>query len=79
MTVWDLEEEELIGAEFAIPGTATGAFMAPDGLSVVAFSDARTVVWSLDTALWAEKVCFAAGRNLTRPSGRSTSPAATTR
>ena len=39
--------------------------MAPDGQSVVAFSDVRTVVWNLDTKLWAEKVCFAAGRNLT--------------
>ena len=27
--------------------------------------DEAAVLWPLDTALWAEKVCFAAGRNLT--------------
>jgi hypothetical protein len=27
--------------------------------------ETRTILWNLDTVLWAEKVCFAAGRNLT--------------
>jgi hypothetical protein len=39
--------------------------MAPDGRSLVVTSDTATVVWDLDTARWAEKVCLAAGRNLT--------------
>ena len=39
--------------------------LSPDGSSLLVVGDTRTVVWSLDPNLWAEKVCFAAGRNLT--------------
>ena len=39
--------------------------MSADGSKVTVVSDQAVVVWDLNTKLWAEKVCFAAGRNLT--------------
>ena len=69
VSVWDLQTNELVGANFNwLQSSGVGpdsAFMSPDGSYVVSSSDGATVVWSLDTSLWAEKACFAAGRNLT--------------
>jgi WD40 repeat protein len=62
--VWDLEKKVLIGSSFAWLA-ATNAFLTPDGKGLLVASDQATVLWDLDTALWAEKVCLAAGRNLT--------------
>jgi WD40 repeat protein len=69
-SVWDLGTRESIGSGFnwlqsATPGKSDDVFLAPDGSSLVVSSDAATVVWRLDQELWAEKVCRAAGRNLT--------------
>jgi len=64
VTVLDLEKEASIGSSFAPPG-ATAAFPAPDSKSLLVASDETTILWNLDTKLWAEKVCLAAGRNLT--------------
>ena len=53
----------------AVFGTATGqsaaAFATPDGKSLLVASDQATVLWDLNTQALPEKVCFAAGRNLT--------------
>jgi DNA-binding CsgD family transcriptional regulator/WD40 repeat protein len=64
VSVVDVEAGAVIGASFgkAVQG---GAIMAGDGKSLIVVGDAGTTTWSLDTALWAGKVCFAAGRNLT--------------
>jgi hypothetical protein len=64
VALWDLEKEASIGSSFAPPG-ATAAFPMPDGKSLLVATDDMTILWNLDTKLWAEKVCLAAGRNLT--------------
>jgi hypothetical protein len=64
VSVWDVETKTSIGASFAAAGT-TSAHLLPDGKSLLVASDQQTILWNLDTALWGEKVCFAAGRNLT--------------
>jgi WD40 repeat protein len=64
VSVWDLPTKVSIGSSFAW-STPTSGFPSPDGKSLLVTSDTSTVLWSLDTALWAEKVCLAAGRNLT--------------
>ncbi len=67
VTVWELELRQPIGASL-------GQTPAPEGQGAVAFTpDNRLVVsndgsmtlWGLDVGLWAEKVCLAAGLNLT--------------
>jgi WD40 repeat protein len=63
--VWDLETQTSIGSSFALPGTRA-AYVMPGGASLLVASDDMTVLWSLDTTLWAEAACKAAGRNLTR-------------
>ena len=63
--VWDVEKGEKIGSAFASSGSATAAWMSADGSKVTVVSDQAVVVWDLNSKLWAEKVCFAAGRNLT--------------
>ncbi len=40
-------------------------FSFANGSALVTSSDGATVVWDLDVSLWAEKICQAAGRNLT--------------
>jgi WD40 repeat protein len=64
VSVWDLETKSSIGASFATDGT-TSADLLPDGTSLLVATDKQTILWSLDTDLWPEHVCFAAGRNLT--------------
>jgi len=64
VALWDLEKQASIGSSFA-PPEATAAFPAPDGKSLLVASDETTILWDLDTKLWAEKACLAAGRNLT--------------
>ncbi|MEP7217243.1 MAG: WD40 repeat domain-containing protein [Anaerolineaceae bacterium] len=63
--VWDLEKQEKIGSTFAAAGPANAAWISADGSKVTVVSDQAVVIWDLDTAKWPEKVCFAAGRNLT--------------
>jgi DNA-binding CsgD family transcriptional regulator/WD40 repeat protein len=64
VALWDLETQASIGSSFATPG-ATAAFPMPDGKSLLVASDEMTILWSLDTTLWADATCRAAGRNLT--------------
>ena len=64
VSVWDVAKQESIGSSFAAGGPGS-SLLAPDGSFLVVSSDVSTVVWKLDQALWAEKVCLAAGRNLT--------------
>jgi hypothetical protein len=69
--LWDLEARDRIGSSFTPSITPLprlvegGAFLTPDGSSLLVAGDTRMVFWHLDTTQWAEQVCFAAGRNLT--------------
>jgi WD40 repeat protein len=64
VSVWDLESQQAIGSSFSSALTAQGV-LSPDGKSLLVSNGDAMVYWSLDAALWFDKACFAAGRNLT--------------
>lgn len=70
VSIWDVEQGAAIGSSFNwLPSLSRGksdeVFLAADASFLVTSSDAATVVWDLNVSLWAEKICEAAGRNLT--------------
>ena len=70
ISLWDTETDARIGAAFnwlpsATAGKSDDVFLSSDGRSLTVSNDNATVVWDLDVTLWAEKICQAAGRNLT--------------
>jgi hypothetical protein len=64
VALWVVEAISSIGAGFAPAGT-TAAFPIAVGESLLVLSDEMAVLWDLDTTLWVEATCRAAGRNLT--------------
>jgi class 3 adenylate cyclase/WD40 repeat protein/energy-coupling factor transporter ATP-binding protein EcfA2 len=65
ISVLDLETGKAIGSSFQTPQGARRAELSPDGTHLLVSNGPTTVYWDLDSKLWFEKACFAAGRNLT--------------
>ena len=66
--LWDVESRTQIGDSW--PG-GEGGSGSPDGRFAITLVDEHILLWDADTDHWAEVACRAAGRNMTRTSGRS--------
>jgi WD40 repeat protein len=62
----DLASRQRIGPPLTSPeGEISSLVYSPDGKSLVSGShDSNVIIWTLDTAVWIEKACRRAGRNL---------------
>ncbi len=64
VAVWNTTTGEVLGRHFGGPGTLS-AEIGPDGKTLILGTATGVVTWDLDVSLWADKICQAAGRNLT--------------
>lgn len=64
----DLDARQRLGPPLTSPdGVVSSLVFSPDGASLVSASqDGTLILWTLDPALWIERACRRAGRNLTQ-------------